>query len=308
MDWNLKRYFWIWRNNNYMRKKRSLKLLDFLFEFSIGIGALITASIFAIVIGVIFILPISNYHHADGIVEYKNQYNIISEYEGIIQKVIISNGEYVNCGEPLIKFISKDNKDEIKQIDIEINYLKKNLNLLKKLYSLGSLKENQLKLKELELEQKIRKRRTLSECLIHAPEAGFVNYNFLPQEINGAFIHKGQNIGTIYKDSIKDIRISFPNHFADRFLIGAKVLIKYKDPKSLKVSRLTGEIYNKFNDTKSQNIYLYCNIDKGDEKLKLLQNSTMVKASILINETSIAEDIFKIKIPINLYDKIISKI
>lgn len=284
--------------------KNKFKLNDSVFEISIGLGTLITIVLLLMVILVLFLLPISNYHHAQGVVEFKEQHSIASEHNGLISRVLCEDGEKVEKDRELIEFTSRENDNKIKQIEIEIEHLKKEVKLLKRLQSLGSINNSQIKLKELELNKKISEISILSERKILSPEEGVVAYNFLPNSINGAVLRKGQKVGTIYKTEEKHIRISFPNEYADRFLIGSKVIVKYKDPISLKVSKLKGVIYNKYNDVSDNKIHLYCDIQNKREKLASLQNSTTVNTSILINVTSVSEDIFNFKIPLSIHEKI----
>lgn len=285
-------------------KKNRFKFEDAIFELSIGAGTFITIILLFVVIGILFVLPISNYHHATGVVEFKEQHSIISEHNGVLNRVLCANGEKVQRNSALIEFTSRENNNKIKNLKNDVKYLRQEIRLLKKLKRLGSINNNKIKLQELELNKKLSEISVLSERKIFSPEAGVVVYDFLPNDINGAFLRKGQKVGTIYKTEDKHIKISFPNEYADRFLIGAKVIVKYKDPISLKISRLKGVIYNKYNDIKSNKIHLYCEVKEGKERLSSLQNSTTVSASILINVTSVSEDIFNFKLPINVYEKI----
>ncbi len=284
--------------------KNKFKLNDSIFEISIGLGTFATVALLFMVILVLFLLPISNYHHAPGVVEYKEQHAITSEHNGLISKVLCVDGEKVEKNRELIAFTSRENDNKIKQMEIEIAHLKKEIKLLKSLKRLGSINDSQIKLKELELSKKLNEILILSERKILSPESGIVAYSFLPNAINGAVLRKGQKVGTIYKTEEKHIRVSFPNEYADRFLIGSKVIVKYKDPISLKISRLKGVIYNKYNNVSENKIYLYCDIKNKGEKLASLQNSTTVNTSILINVTSVSEDIFNFKIPLSIHEKI----
>ena len=168
---------------------------------------------------------------------------------------------------------------------------------MNKLHTLGVIQSTEIDKKKLEIDELDVRKEYLKRNVIYSPISGKIYFKILPEYIKGTYIEKGQELAIIYTEDDKHIRISFPNAYADRFKLGSNVLIKYKDPRTFIVQKMRGLIYMSFINQKANTIELYCEITKGREYLRLFNPSTIVNASIIINNSSIYEDL--LGVPLN---------
>lgn len=276
--------------SNDIKKNKKLSIEFYLFLFTSMLLIL-----FFILVLVLFFLPISNYHHSDGVVEYKYQYKLVSQVEGVISDVFVSNNAKVSKGSPIFQYSSDKNIQEASYLNIRLEHLFNEKAVLNKLYKIGSITKEKINLKNLEINELKKQIEFLNINEICAPLEGKVHFFIHPKYIRGTYIYEGQVLALIYTNNEKIVRITFPNYYADRFKIGSKVLIKYKDPASFKIHKLKGVIYNKFTNVEESTVDLFCEITENKDKLKTLDPSTSVNSSVLINSTSIAEDLFNFK-------------
>lgn len=265
-------------------------IVDLIFGF-VTIGA-----VTFMVAGLLFltIVPINNYHHAKGTVELKRQYKVVAQQEGSITRVFTDNYVAVERDAPLVQFQSESNERVINELNVRLQYLQKEYTTFETLYRSGAINRPTMEIKGLEIQETETKLRDYKRNIIYAPVSGKIYYKALPENMHGGFIEKGEVIGYIYSSDEKHIRITFPNTFADRFKIGARVLFKYSDPVSFKVKKMKGFLYKTFINKSDNTIDLYCNLDGGAEQLAIFQPFTEIDAAITINSTSVCNDMFGI--------------
>jgi hypothetical protein len=269
----------------------------FLFEFALAFVTLTMFCVMALFIAIIIVLPINNYHHADGFVEFKKQFNLVSQVEGVIENVYKENNSAVNKGDALFRYSSEKNNQEIAALEFRESFLENELKTMTKLNQLGVVQKTELDKKMLEINELNVRKEYLQKNLILSPISGKIYYKILPKYIKGIYIDKGQELAIIYSEEDKHVKISFPNAYADRFALGSDVLINYKDPRTFKIQKMRGILYMSFINPKTNNIDLYCEVTKGKEHLMLFNPSTVVNALIVINNTSIYEEL--LGIPLN---------
>jgi hypothetical protein len=272
--------------------KKNINWKDFLFESFIGTSTLFLIFLLVLILLVIFLLPINNYHRAQGVVEYKNQYIISSQSEGVIQEILVTNKTMVRENTPILTYYSKENKQEISNLNIKINFLENEYNTLSRLYETGSIHRQELDRKSLEIKELTNKRKFLEKNIISSPVSGLLCYTILPEYIGGTYITKGEIIGYVYPVLEKHIKISFPNHFADRFEIGGKVIFKYRDPVSFTTKKIIGTIYRSFINENDKTLSLFCRIPEPNDAFDLLQPATVLDSYVTINSTSLSQDLF----------------
>ena len=143
---------------------------------------------------VILILPINNYHHADGFVEYKRQYSLVSQVEGIVEKIYKENNSAILKREPLFKYSSEKNEQEIAALEYRESFLNNQLNTMKRLFELGVVQSTELDKKKLEIDELLVRKEYLKKNIISAPTAGKVYYRILPKYLKGSFIKNMSSI------------------------------------------------------------------------------------------------------------------
>jgi len=237
------------------------------------------------------LMPINNYHQANGVVDFQEKYEIVSRAEGVITRIGARNGGMVAAGDTLLVVSDERRKHEIEEQGILLQRLKLELGSLEELYGMGAVDRRKVEEKAAEIRVVRLYIESLRLDFVIAPVPGTLAFNTPAKDMGGVFVEKGESIGYIYDASTKLIRISFPNSFADRFAIGSPVLFRHKDPASLLVKRMKGRIQGKFIDTQRESVLLYCEVTSGREQLGLLGASTVVQASILINSTSFAKEL-----------------
>lgn len=268
---------------------------NLILERILGIVSAVIIAISLLFISIIFFIPINNYHHSQGTVEYKYQYKIVSQIEGVLEEVFVPNYEFVNKHDSLFRYASNTNNQEVLFLEIRERHLKKEVNILQRLFKSGSLSKSKLNEKVLTLNEVTVKKEFFRKNIIYSPDSGKILFSINPETIKGTYITKGETLAYLFYNEDKHIRISFPNMYADRFKIGSKVIIKFKDPSSFKIRKLTGNIYKTFVNIKDSKIDLFCNITGQKDQLKTLKPFTVVNTSVLINSNSIIEDLFSIK-------------
>ncbi len=274
--------------------KKKILNTDFIVELFLGLMTLGIVAFMVTGIILICILPINNYHHAIGFVEFKNQYKVVSQNDGAVTQVYAENYTFLEQGQPILQFRSESDSREVDALNVKLKFLENELATLQHLFQTGAVNGSEIDKKRLEIEEMATRKQSLKRNIIYAPVDGRVFYKILPEYLKGSFIEKGENFAFIYTNGEKHIRISFPNTFADRFKTGGSVLFKYKDPVSFKVQKMKGLIYKTFINEKDKTIELFCDVVEGKKNLVLFQPSTMVEAAIIINSTSICQDMFGI--------------
>lgn len=282
-------------NSLILRVRRTMDKInvkDVVFEFGVGICTFLL--IFLLVSSLLFIssMPISNYHHASGFVEFKSQCKVAAKEEGIIQQVFFKQNDFVKKNAPLFQFYSEENIQKLATLKIRLKYLANELATLQRLYQNGAIRTQELDKKQLEINELSEQKYYLERNIIYAPFEGILHYMIMPEYIKGIFVEKGEILAYIYSTTEKHIHITFPNEFADRFKIGGKVLIKYRDPTSLKIKKMIGLIYKSFVNDKSNTMELFCEVTENKQLLESFQPFTMVDTYIVINATSLSYDIF----------------
>ncbi len=267
---------------------------DLFFELILGFFMLLLMSIMIFLLFFFFLLPVTNYYHTDGFIEYKNQHVLSAEAEGVITETLVLNDSLVKKGTPLLRYHSEENKKKIQTLTARLHTLESEKRVKILLLKSGAIDKVQLIKKQLEIDEVTILLKQLSRNLIKAPIDGRVHFNILPQYMAGTFIKYGQELAFIYKNRSKHIRLVFPNRLNDRFPVGTTVIFQYKDPGSFRVKKMKGKVYKRFLDTDEHQVELYCEVTKGIEQLQLLRSSTVVNASVVINNTSIAFDLFRI--------------
>lgn len=245
---------------------------------------------------IIMILPINNYHHADGYVEFKRQYTLVSQVEGVIEVIYKENNSTIDKKEPLFRYSSEKNEQEIAALEFRESFLANELKTMARLFELGVIQSTEIDKKNLEMNELRVRKEYLQRNVIAAPTAGKVYYKILPKYLKGSFINKGQELAIIYTEENKHIKVSFPNAYADRFKIGSDVFIKYKDPRTFKIQKMQGTVYMSFLNQKTNMIDLFIEVTRGREFLELFNPSTIVSTAIVINNTSIYEELFGIPV------------
>jgi multidrug resistance efflux pump len=280
--------------------KKNKKYADTAVEGIMVLLILLIILVMIAALAFIFIIPINNYHYADGYVEYKNQYRVVSQIEGVITNVYMDNYAHVKGNEPLARVFSESSQQEIKALSVRMKFLDDELKRLYQLFSSGAVSRSEVERKKLEIHELRTRRQFLEKNTIHAPVEGNVYYKILPQNIKGSFISRGEVLAYIYDSEDKHVRVTFPNTFADRFKIGMPVLIRYRDPVRFHIQKMKGVIYKTFINKEDGTIELYCGVTEGREIIDLFQPSTMVSTAIVINSTSVCQDF----IGIDLYSHI----
>lgn len=249
----------------------------------------------AVLVGIallILVLPITNYHHTDGVIEHKNKFQIVSQCGGVIQSIFVQNEDEVHQGSKILLFHSEENYQKELQSKAKQQLLYKELSVLQKLVKSGVGSEAQVEAKLLEIHETKLLIDYYAKNTLHAPMDGKIHFNILPQHMRGTYIKLGQPIAYVYGDDAKHVKLTFPNNLNDRFPLGAKVMMQYKDPSSFIVGRMEGEVYKRFFNDQNNQVELYCEVTKGKALLHNLQPSTVIRASVLLNSTSIANDLF----------------
>lgn len=273
-----------------------LKRNKIIFELLLSFVTLVMLGITLFFMLIICILPINNYHHSPGFVEYKCQHILVSQVEGVIENVFKENNSSVEKGDSIFRYSSEKNNLEIASLDVKESFLRNEFATISKLNQLGILQSVEIDKKKLEIDELQVQKNFFKRTVIAAPISGKIYYHVLPKYIEGTYIEKGQELGIIYTSEEKHIKISFPNEFADRFKIGSNVLIKYKDPSSFKIQKMRGIIYYKFLNQKKATVELFCEVETGKECLTYLQPGTVVSTATVINNTSIYEDLLGIPV------------
>ncbi|MBN1600181.1 MAG: HlyD family efflux transporter periplasmic adaptor subunit [Chitinispirillaceae bacterium] len=268
----------------------------FFFELVLAMVTLFMFLSMVAFIIIIMILPINNYHHADGYVEFKRQYTLVSQVEGVIEVIYKENNSTIDKKEPLFRYSSEKNEQEIAALEFRESFLANELKTMARLFELGVIQSTEIDKKNLEMNELRVRKEYLQRNVIAAPTAGKVYYKILPKYLKGSFINKGQELAIIYTEENKHIKVSFPNAYADRFKIGSDVFIKYKDPRTFKIQKMQGTVYMSFLNQKTNMIDLFIEVTRGREFLELFNPSTIVSTAIVINNTSIYEELFGIPV------------
>lgn len=274
-----------------------------LFGSFVTLGSLLIIVVILVLCAGLFVLRINNYHHAEGIVEHKKQYKLVSQVEGTLKEVHIQDGDAVKEGDTLFTYFSEANIAQANSLDANLKFLNSELKILKKMVRIGSMSPLKVKEKELEIDRIKYEKKILMKSVITAPSTGKISFSIHPQYIHGAYIKPGQILAFIYENQEKHVKVSFPNVYSDRFREGSRVVFRYNDPGSLKTAKLTGAVTRKYIDMETKEVHLYCNIDGNRELLEQLKPSTVVKASILINSTSMAEDLLNISVDVPFFSR-----
>jgi len=256
-------------------------------------GIVTIAAVVIMATGLLFmaIVPMNNYHRANGFVEFKRQYKVITQREGSVTRLLTDNDAAVEQGAPLLQFSSESSEREINALTVRLHYLHKEYATLKKLFLSGAINRPEVDIKNLEIQEAETKLQDYQRDIIYAPVAGRVYYTVVPEHMLGSYLEKGEIVGYIFSSADKHICISFPNTYADRFKIGAIVLFKYSDPVSFKVKKMKGFIYKTFVNKANNTIELYCDLADAAQ-LDLFRPFTKIDAAITINSTSVVNDMF----------------
>jgi hypothetical protein len=265
---------------------------DFLFELAVSILTTVLIMLLVSALLVISSVPINNYHHASGYIEFKTQCKVVPFEEGIIQRAFVKQNDHIKKGDSLFQFYSEGNMQKLATLNIHLKYLDNELKSLQNLARGGAIPKRQIDKKRLEIDELSKQKDFLEREIIFAPFEGIIHYMIMPEYIKGTFVEKGEILAYIFSSTEKHIRISFPNEFADRFKMGSRVLIKYRDPTSLKIKKMNGLIYKSFVNDKNGTMELFCEVVDNRQLLESFQPFTMVDAYIAINRTSLSYDIF----------------
>jgi len=261
-------------------------------------GAITAAAILLMAAGLLMlaILPINNYHHANGFVEFREQYRVISQREGSVTGIFAENYSMVREGDTLVQLRSENSELETRALSARKQYLQKEYTVLKSLFRTGAISRPEVERKALEIRETETRLLDYQHNIVCAPVAGRVYYTVLPDYMKGTYVEKGEVIAYIFPSDEKQICIRIPNTFADRFKTGAAVLFRYSDPVSFKVRKMRGFIYKLFINKSEGTVELYCDLADGPGPLALFHPFTRVDAAIVVNSTSIAHDLFGIDV------------
>lgn len=279
-----------------MNEKKKILIKEMLFEAIIVFICLFIFTLFFAFCGISMILPINNYMHSTGHIDFKNKVTINSEVNGIIKKVYKKNYDTVASSDPIMMVINREEKNNVSILKNKLRYEKQILQKLEKLRNLGAINDLDINIKKNQIEELKISLAQKSDNFIRSNYKGRIYYNYAPKDMQGDYISKGQKIATIIRDSEKIIRVTFPNNLIDRFPIGTELICKYKDPRSFKMLKAFGKVYKKQIIEEKNTLILYCEITKGIENVEELQPNVTVEVSILINSTSMIEDFLNIDV------------
>lgn len=271
-------------------KTKTLKNL--LFECFLGFFTVTFISLFILSIAVIFFIPITNYHHTTGIVEYVNQYNVVSPLKGIIVDIKMAQGSTVYTKDTIIKIYSEERGNERSLLDVNKELLKKEHETLSRMYANGSINLFEIQKKELEIASIEKKQLQLGKDCVIAPINGLLWYAIDPEYLKGQYVKEGDVIAYIFPSKEKHIKLSTSHIYADRFRLGSNVIIKYKDPVSFVIKKFTCKIYRSYIDKAAAKIDLYCADTNMSNNLEVLAPYTQLEAYISVNHTSFSKDLF----------------
>jgi biotin carboxyl carrier protein len=274
--------------------RRKILSIDIIIESILGLITIVIIGFMAFGLFCISILPLNNYHHAVGQIEFKRQYQVSSPNEGIITHIYVENNSPVARLQPILRYKSEFDSREVDALEVRIKFLKNELITLERLFKIGSVNKPEVEKKQLEIDEVMTRKHNLEKNTIDAPIDGKIYFRALPEYINGSFVKKGEVVAYIYTDDEKHIRISVPNAFIDRFSIGSVVLFKYKDPVSFRIQKMRGKVYKTFINEMENAIELLCYLTNEQQNLGMFQPFTRIDAAILINNSSILQDLFKI--------------
>ena len=266
------------------------------FKLVLWLGFLATIGLFVLFLLIILLVPIGNYYHTQANIELKNKRSIVAEFDGIIEKIYVENGSLAKDSTVVLRYSSRENDNELAELQLKEQFFENELSKLQNLQKRGYVSIGEVELKKLELAQLETKIKQLSETTLRTPSAGRIFYTILPEEIAGSYISKGQVIAYLFSGDEKHIHITFPISHSDKIILGTKVIVRYKDPSSLKALKIEARVYQKELDIRESNVHLYCNVVLGEETLKTLPHATPVGVSVLVNKRSIMEDLFKVEL------------
>ncbi len=284
-----------------MRNERESRLF---LELFLGAITLLFFVILGGAISIFAVIPVSNYHTAMGMVSYKNQIELTSQVEGVITKTFVENHSFVKSNSPIFEYRSEENSRTLEESLIQKKHLENELKTYQKLFRSGLIERTVVKSRELALQQLNSKISFLQKNNIVTPWEGYIYFDRRPENQLGSFVSKGQRLAYIYKSTEKHIHVTFPNIYADRFKIGAPVVVKYKDPANFRVQKMNGSITSSFVDQNSSELHLFCDITEGVEHLASFTPSTIVETSVLVNASSLFEDVFNVRLELKWYDAI----
>lgn len=161
-----------------------------------GRALLISSVIFSIVIISIFYIPISNSIKAPGVIESKDSVIVYAKTEGLVEKVLIKNGDYVKKGQTIAILKNKDLEYDI----ASLNHSLKQIEIVKQKFlsqssiNLKALNEKKNVLKE-KLDYLLNKQDLLK---IKAQDSGTFVSNRIDSLVY-TWLKKQSEIGTIVK-------------------------------------------------------------------------------------------------------------
>lgn len=273
-------------------------------EISIGIAVLFVICILLSGLLLISITPINNFHYSIGVVEYKNRYKVVSQKEGVVDKLFHANNSPINRGDTIIKIFSEENRNGIDVLKMKVLGKRQELENAQSLYEVGSFSFDEVRRRSVAYQEMLVQLEILQNDVILSPYNGILKLTIDPEFIEGTFVHKNEELGYIFSDNDKVVKISFDNIFTDRFRIGSRVIFKYRDPKSLIIKKMNGYVYRIFINEIASKVELFCNTDTSSA-LTEFQPSTMLDALVIINTTSILSDLIGTDIEFPVINKYI---
>lgn len=240
---------------------------------------------------ILFTTEIPNYQYGLGVVQYKNEYKIVSENDGIIVKALKDDNAIVVEKEPIFIFKNKDSQSAAKELEIRRGNLENEYKRLSELKEAGLLDGRVLISKQSEIDELKIKLSDLTNNTIRSPFSGKIYFLTMPNNFEGAYIEKGTSLGYIYNSDEKVIVITFNSSFVNRFEIGNQVKFFYKETFSYRSKNFFGKIDQLRYHRESSKIELICAINKDNDDIAKLLPGTIVQTSVFINSSSLFKNI-----------------
>ncbi len=260
-------------------------------ETSLLLGTFLVIFVFLFIAFIGFLYPFPTYKYFQAVVEYKNEVPIVAEDGGVIIDVLHDNFDTVKTGEAVVKLSNTENQKQYQILSYEIRKAEAQLEKSLQLQELGSISpmivsEQRLALKGLQLRQ-----RQLSAKVIRAPYDGQIYFNISPDEMLGNFVFTGQRVGYLYSSEKKIIKVVASTAEYRRFKIGSEMKL-FSGELDLKKPQMTGKLYQKLIDRKTDELLLYGDISDNYDNFSEYAPGSEINVGILITSKSLFEAFF----------------
>lgn len=290
-------------------KQKELELIkkykgkDLRFEILVSFSLVIVFIAFLLVAVAILFLPFNNYQKGIGVIHYEEQYPLVSDKTGIIEKVYHKNFSILTEQDTVISFKIKEKNDELRLLQSRRALLLSQLRNIKKLVSFGTLDSSQIQLKRYELAEVNIKIKQMRDVSLLAPFKSTIYFHKSPEALDGGFIHEGDTIATLIRNNKRIIKVTFPNEYVDRFHINTPFIAKYKDPVTFRNEKVKGVVFKKQVLEDENKLVLYCSVAEGYDIIAQMPPNALVNVCLILNSSSLMEDFLGVDINVSKYLK-----